>query len=111
MALLHLIEDIYLEFKNGKVIKATAKKGEKVLKHMIANKNADMVGEFSLTDSRLSKITKFMAETLFDENVGGKYGNTHIALGNAFKDSYSGNPNKVTKKQWENTSTQASASS
>ncbi|MBQ2600569.1 aminopeptidase [bacterium] len=27
------------------------------------------VGEFSLTDARTSKITKFMAETLFDENV------------------------------------------
>lgn len=97
----NLIDDVYLEFKNGRVVKATARKGEKVLKQMIANKNADMIGEFSLTDSRLSKITKFMAETLFDENVGGKYGNTHIALGNAFQDSYPGNPSKVSKKQWE----------
>jgi aminopeptidase len=97
----NLIKDIYLEFKKGKVIKATAKKGEKVLKQMIANKGADMVGEFSLTDSRLSKITKFMAETLFDENMGGKYGNTHIALGSAYKDSYPGNLSKVKKDQWE----------
>ena len=97
----NLITDIYLEFKGGKVVKATAKKGEKVLKHMIANKNADMVGEFSLTDCRLSKITKFMAETLFDENIGGKYGNMHIALGSAYKDSYSGNLNKVKKGEWK----------
>jgi aminopeptidase len=97
----NLIKDIYLEFKNGKVVKATAKKGEKILKHMIANKNADMIGEFSLTDGRVSKITKFMAETLFDENMGGKYGNTHIALGSAYKDSFPGDPNKVSKKQWE----------
>lgn len=97
----NLIKDIYLEFKKGKVIKATAKKGEKILKHMIANKNADMIGEFSLTDGRVSKITKFMAETLFDENMGGKYGNTHIALGSAYKDSFPGDPNKVSKKQWE----------
>lgn len=96
----NLIKDIYLEFKKGKVIKATAKKGEKILKQMIANKNAERIGEFSLTDSRLSKITKFMAETLFDENIGGKYGNTHIALGSAYKDSYPGDPNKVSKKQW-----------
>lgn len=96
----NLIKDIYLEFKKGKVVVATAKKGEKVLKHMIANKNADMIGEFSLTDGRVSKITKFMAETLFDENVGGKYGNTHIALGSAYKDSFLGNPNKVSKSQW-----------
>ena len=96
----NLIKDIYLEFKNGKVVKATAKKGEKVLKSMIANKNADMIGEFSLTDSRMSKITKFMAETLFDENVGGKYGNTHIALGSAYKDSYPGDQSKVKKTEW-----------
>jgi len=96
----NLIKDIYLEFKNGKVVKATAKKGEKILKQMIATKGADMVGEFSLTDSRLSKITKFMAETLFDENMGGKYGNTHIALGSAYKDSYPGNLKKVSKAQW-----------
>jgi aminopeptidase len=96
----NLIKDIYLEFKNGKVVKATAKKGEKILKQMIATKGADMVGEFSLTDSRLSKITKFMAETLFDENMGGKYGNTHIALGSAFKDSYPGSLKKISKTQW-----------
>jgi len=97
----NLIKDINLEFKNGKVIKATAKKGEKILKHMIRNINADMIGELSLTDSRLSKITKFMAETLFDENMGGKYGNTHIALGSAYKDSYPGDPNKIKKAQWK----------
>jgi aminopeptidase len=97
----NLIEGIYLEFKNGKVIKATAKKGETILKHMIANQNADMVGEFSLTDGRLSKITKFMAETLYDENAGGKYGNMHIALGSAYKDSYPGDPNKITLSQWK----------
>jgi aminopeptidase len=97
----NLIKDIYLEFKAGKVVKATAKKGEKLLKHMIANKNADMIGEFSLTDGRVSKITKFMAETLFDENMGGKYGNTHIALGSAYKDSFPGNPNKVKKSEWK----------
>lgn len=96
----NLIKDINLEFKAGKVIKAKAGKGEKILKEMIKNNGADMVGEFSLTDSRLSKITKFMAETLFDENMGGKYGNTHIALGSAYKDSYTGDPNKVKKTEW-----------
>src|SRR3989344_2509261 len=76
----NLITGIELWFKNGRVIKCKAKQNEKVLKQMIATPNADKVGEFSLTDKRFSRITKFMAETLFDENVGGKYGNTHIAL-------------------------------
>jgi aminopeptidase len=89
------IENIYLEFKNGKVVKATASKNEKLLKDMIKVKNANLVGEFSLTDSRFSKITKFMGNTLYDENVGGSQGNTHIALGNSYTTSYSGNLKKV----------------
>ncbi len=69
---------------------------------MIAAKGADCVGEFSLTDNRLSRIDKFMAETLFDENIGGLHGNTHIALGAAYKDSYPGDPSKLTEEEWEN---------
>jgi len=67
---------------------------------MLATPNADKIGEFSLTDKRLSRITKFMAETLFDENISGPHGNTHIALGSSYQDSYSGNPAKVTKAGW-----------
>ena len=36
--------------------------------------------EFSLTDARMSRISHFMAETLYDENVGWIFWNTHIAL-------------------------------
>ena len=96
----NLIDGVRLEFKNGKVVKSSATKNEKVLKEMIATENADKVGEFSLTDKRFSRITKFMAETLFDENVGGANGNTHIALGNAYHDCYNGDPSKPTKKEW-----------
>ena len=96
-----LIEGAYLEFKGGRVTKASASKGEDLLKEMIAVENADKVGEFSLTDRRFSRITKFMGETLFDENVGGKFGNTHIAVGSAYRDSYTGDPTLVKEAQWE----------
>ncbi len=95
-----LIENAYLEFKDGLVVKATASKGEDLLKEMIAVENADKAGEFSLTDRRFSRITKFMGETLYDENVGGKYGNTHIAVGSAYRDSYTGDPSKVSEGEW-----------
>lgn len=95
-----LIEGIKLDFKNGLVIKSSATKNYSVLKAMLANPNANKIGEFSLTDKRLSRINKFMAETLFDENISGPFGNTHIALGRAYQDSYTGNPAKVTKAQW-----------
>ena len=97
----NLIEGIELEFKDGKVVKSKARKNEKVLKDMIATENADKIGEFSLTDNRLSRITKFMAETLFDENIGGPQGNTHIALGNSYHDCYLGSPGAITKEEWE----------
>src|SRR6185503_5995544 len=85
------------EFKEGKVIKATAKKNQGLLTTMIATKNADKLGEFSMTDGRFSHITKFMAETLYDENIGGPNGNTHVALGAAYADSFSGNVSKLAK--------------
>jgi len=96
----NIIDRAYLEFKDGKVVLSRAEKGEEVLKEMIAVENADKIGEFSLTDCRLSRITRFMGETLYDENVGGKYGNTHIALGKSYKDSYPGDPSKVSKEEW-----------
>lgn len=95
----NLIEDVTLEFKNGKVVKATAKKNQNVLREMISQKDADKVGEFSLTDKRFSRIEKFMANTLFDENIGGSHGNTHLALGMSYIDTYDGDVSTVTKQE------------
>lgn len=91
------VEGIKLEFKNGNVVSAKARKGEKFLTEMIAmDAGAKRLGEFSLTDRRFSKIDKFMADTLFDENFGGAHGNSHIALGASYSDTYSGNPASLT---------------
>lgn len=95
------VTGIELEFKNGRVIKSKAKTNERLLKEMIATKGADKMGEYSLTDRRHSRITKFMAETLYDENVGGRYGNTHLALGMSYRDTFSGDVSKLTTKQAE----------
>ena len=94
------ISGVSLQFKDGVVITSSAKENEDALKEMIAQDNADKVGEFSLTDKRHSRITKFMATTLFDENVGGEFGNTHIALGNAYKDTYPGDISNVSTEEW-----------
>jgi aminopeptidase len=97
----NIIEDIKLEFKDGLVTKSSASKGQKVLKDMLAIKNANKLGEFSLTDNRFSRITHSMADTLFDENVGGPFGNTHVAVGMAYKDCYKGDTANVTQKEWD----------
>ncbi|MBI4091509.1 aminopeptidase, partial [candidate division WWE3 bacterium] len=97
-----LIEGIKLKFEKGVITKASATKNEGLLKQMIeTDEGSNKIGEYSLTDNRLSRITKFMAETLFDENLGGQYGNTHIAIGNAYQDSYPGDPSKVSKERWK----------
>ena len=93
------VEGVRLEFKNGKAVKIEAKKGEGfVIKQLSMDRGANKVGEFSLTDKRFSKIDKFMANTLYDENYGGRYGNCHVALGASYSDSYDGKPAKLTKR-------------
>jgi aminopeptidase len=96
----NLVKGIRLEFAEGRVVKASAEQNEQVITEMVATENADKVGEFSLTDRRFSRITKFMAETLFDENVGGPFGNTHIALGKSYQDCYAGDPGAVAAEEW-----------
>lgn len=97
----NLVKNVSLTFENGRLVRASAKQGEEIIQEMIKVEHADKIGEFSLTDKRLSRITKFMGETLFDENVGGAFGNTHLALGSAYKDSYTGDPNDVTEAGWK----------
>ncbi len=97
----NVVKGVRLEFQDGRVVDASAEQNEDVIREMIATENADKVGEFSLTDSRFSRITRFMAETLYDENVGGPFGNTHIALGNAYHDCFNGDPATVSESEWE----------
>lgn len=97
----NLIKGIELQFKNGTCTKATATENEAALRQLVKTPGANRVGEFSLTDARLSRITKFMANTLFDENVGGKYGNMHLAIGSAYRDCYQGTKRPKTDKQWD----------
>ena len=39
-----------------------------------------------------------MANTLNDENYGGRHGNCHLAVGSSFSDVYDGDPSKLTKE-------------
>jgi aminopeptidase len=96
----NLVKGIRLQFVDGRVSEASAEQNEAVLTEMIATEGADRIGEFSLTDRRLSRITRFMAHTLYDENVGGRYGNTHIALGRSYQDAYDGDPSELAPERW-----------
>jgi aminopeptidase len=91
------VEDVRITFAKGRAVKIEAKRGQEFVKKQLAmDKGACQIGEFSLTDKRFSHIDRFMAETLFDENFGGKDGNCHIALGSSYSDTYSGDPARLT---------------
>lgn len=93
------VENIRVAFRKGKVIEASAEQGNDfLLKQIEMDAGAKRVGEFSLTDKTFSKIDRFMANTLFDENYGGDHGNCHIALGSSYSDAYAGNPEELTRE-------------
>lgn len=90
------VEKIRLEFKDGRAVKVSAAKGNDYVKKVLAtDRGAAQVGEYSLTDRRFSKIDRFMADILFDENHGGKHGNCHVAIGNSYTDTFDGDPAKL----------------
>ena len=92
------VKGVRLEFKNGRAVKADAEQGGDFVRKMLAmDRGAAQIGEFSLTDRRFSKINKFMADILFDENFGGKYGNCHVAVGASYADTYTGPQSELTK--------------
>ena len=90
-----LVEWIRLEFKDWKLINAHADKNDKILQEMVKIEWMDHLWEISLTDARISRITQFMAEPLFDENVWWEYGNTHVALWLWFDECYAWDQSKL----------------
>jgi aminopeptidase len=92
------VQGVRLEFQKGALSRIDAGRNRDfVVKQLSMDKGAGRLGEFSLTDIRFSKIDRFMADTLFDENFGGRFGNCHIALGASYSDTFSGNPATLTK--------------
>ena len=85
------VEDVRLQFKNGKVIKATAAKNEQLLLKMLeSDEGAPYVGEFSFgTNSGIQRFTK---NILFDEKIGGTI---HLALGKGYPESGSKNKSAI----------------
>jgi aminopeptidase len=91
------VEGVRLTFSRGVAVEIRADSGEAfTVKQLRMDRGASRIGEFSLTDKRFSRIDRFMADTLFDENFGGEHGNCHIAVGASYADSYTGDPSALT---------------
>jgi len=77
-----LIEDFWLEFKDGKVIDFDAKREKETLKGLLElDEGSSRLGEVALIsyDSPISNTKILFFNTLFDENAS-----CHLALGNAY---------------------------
>ena len=96
------VQGVRLEFSRGSAVKISARQGDAFVKKMLGmDAGSSRIGEFSLTDTRFSKIDRFMADTLYDENVGGAHGNCHVAVGSSYSDSYDGDNSRLTKDMKE----------
>ncbi len=78
-----LMEDFSLTFEDGYVVKATAKRGEKILAGLLdVDEGARRLGEVALVpnSSPISQSGRLFYNTLYDENAS-----CHVALGNAYR--------------------------
>ncbi len=77
----------FLEFVDGRVVKASAEKGEEFLEEMVAmDKGSCRLGEAAFGTNY--GITRFTRNTLFDEKIGGT---VHLALGAGYPETGSKN--------------------
>lgn len=83
--------NVMLEFKKGRVVKATADKGGVDLVRILdTDKGARIIGELGLGNNY--KIQKFTKDILFDEKIGGSI---HLALGRGYKETLSKNKSAI----------------
>lgn len=77
------VQDIRLEFRAGRVVDASATKGEEFLHKMLdQDKGARVLGELAIGTNYA--IRKYTRNTLFDEKIGGTF---HAALGSAYPET------------------------
>lgn len=82
------VQNVFLEFAKGKVVKATADKGEEFLRGMIdMDAGSSRLGELAFGTNY--NITRYTRNTLFDEKIGGTI---HLALGSGYPET--GNANR-----------------
>jgi aminopeptidase len=93
----NIVKGIRLEFKGGRVTSLTAEEGHSfAVEQVNSDPGAALLGEYALVDRRFSRIGRFMANTLYDENHGGRHGSMHIALGQSYSNTFDGPPEDLT---------------
>ena len=77
------VEDVRLRFENGRVVDASAARGEDILlRELETDQGARYLGEVAIGNNY--GIQTFTRNTLFDEKIGGT---CHVALGQSYPDT------------------------
>lgn len=79
-------ENIRLEFRNGKIVGATANDTPRINRVLDIDRGARYIGEFSFGINPF--ITRPIKDTLFDEKIAGSI---HFTPGSAYDDCFNGN--------------------
>lgn len=83
-------ENIKLEFKNGKIVNASANDNERINKIFDTDEGARYIGEFAIGVNPY--ITKPMKDTLFDEKIMGSF---HFTPGACYDEAPNGNKSTI----------------
>ncbi len=83
-------DNIYFEFKDGKIINATSNNTIRLNKILDSDKGARYVGEFAIGFN--PHILEPMRDILFDEKISGSF---HFTPGQAYEDADNGNRSQV----------------
>ncbi len=83
-------DNIVLEFKDGKIVKATANNTDKINEVFDADDGARYIGEFAIGVNPY--ILNPMTDTLFDEKIMGSF---HFTPGNSYDEAPNGNKSSL----------------
>jgi aminopeptidase len=85
-----VFDNIEFEFKNGKIVKATANETEKINKILDSDDGARYCGEWAIGVN--NRVREPMLDTLFDEKIGGSF---HLTPGKAYDIADNGNDSRI----------------
>jgi aminopeptidase len=83
-------ENVVLEFKDGKIVKATANDTDRLNKILDTDEGARYIGEFAIGVNPFIKYP--MKDILFDEKIDGSF---HFTPGECYDEAYNGNKSAV----------------
>ena len=87
----NVVENVELQFTDGKVTSATASRNQDLMLKMLdSDEGARYVGEFAIGLN--FEINKFTGNILFDEKIGGSF---HMALGAGYPETGSQNKSRI----------------